>query len=331
MIQVSIESRRVCYKLDIKFRLNIVRGSSATGKSSLLYVLHLQNTKINSPYPIVTNLEYGSLATLEALKDKSRHIIILDEDFPELNHKLLYKFMLETDHIWIIISRKPFKHWAYPLHAVYQLSETGNQITLSQMYSESLLPRRILKCYTEDGKSLYHFLRIYYSNIYSLEGKDKLDPENIDPDSLILLDELGAGSMFELLDTSQTKLARKRSCIYLMPSFEGLVLQTPWAQGICHYTLDPLLLPINIEEAYAEILYKSVLPCIGRHSSSNKSHVHPCISDRCTPAGSYCPHIGKICNYGDKDKKILPEDLLKILEPLQTLTTLYEEQTQMFK
>lgn len=134
MIQVSIESRRVCYKLDIKYRVSLIRGDSATGKTALLHILQHLNTKVSSPYPIVTNLEYGSLSALESLRNKPRHIIILDEDFPDIDHELLYQFIQETDHIWIIFSRKFFKDWSYPADAIYRLVISGNTLHLSPIY-----------------------------------------------------------------------------------------------------------------------------------------------------------------------------------------------------
>lgn len=139
MISISIESRRICYKLDIKHRINLIRGDSATGKTSLLYILQHLNTKVSSPYPIVTNLEYGSLSALESLRNKPKHIIILDEDFPDLDQEPLYQFIQNTDHIWIIFSRKFFKDWSYPLDAIYRFIDREGILHLSPLrYSTGL-------------------------------------------------------------------------------------------------------------------------------------------------------------------------------------------------
>ena len=214
MIHVKLGDRSVEYEFDLYDKYTLVKGDSATGKTSLY---DLFSTYYDSP-DAVRCQGYNKLRTLPktknlkemstALNSNSNFIFIADETHPFLHTIGFEKMLEESDNYFIIMCReKIFKNLSIHIRSIVQIINSGKYHRFSQIYTLREGTRKFTKVITEDSKSGKIFLSQFLSNVVDAgtvigkksSGKDciPLAIEKCSEDICIVFDKSGIGATYD--------------------------------------------------------------------------------------------------------------------------------------
>lgn len=122
---LKVESTRVYYELELRYKLTLIIGDSATGKTTLINTINEANRnkriKIESEYPVII-VNSMELLTSDIQLEKSRVYIIderdVDNEFARLYNK-------STNSYFIIISRDAINKISYSPESICTLQKDG--------------------------------------------------------------------------------------------------------------------------------------------------------------------------------------------------------------
>ncbi len=159
-MNIKIYSGKICYELNLQYKLTIVRGDSGTGKSNLLGLLASKLVHIESEYSVRFyhngNIE-DILDTLQGLDmhDPQTRIIFIDEEVDGILSRRFQKYVNTSKHLWVMFSRSDLPGFATPIQAVGEFKSINGKYKFEPYSCIQEIPARPIKhCYTEDSKSL---------------------------------------------------------------------------------------------------------------------------------------------------------------------------------
>lgn len=228
-IKIKIKSKLMNYNLEFSHKLNILRGDSATGKSTL--VRFLDNEE--SSYAIIeSNYELFHLTSkmLERnIELDNKTVYIMDESNGIKNwivvdtiNKNKYKFIL-------IIRDIKLEFLSYGIDQIYELYKSGKYNLNRKVYREDLNKERLDSIkfrnlntiLTEDSGSGYQF----YNNYYNFKTNSSNDNSNINNmianNQIIVIDSIAFGPYIK---QTINLIANKNIFIVSPKSFEWLIL-----------------------------------------------------------------------------------------------------------
>lgn len=242
--EVLVRNRRIQYKFTINRNITILKGDSATGKTTLIdMILAFQNNKessgvfISSKCPCVTLSSNNWEMNLSTIQNS---IIFIDEGNPFVNSKTFADIIKKSSNYYVIATRNNLFNLPYSVKEIYGIKNvSGNKYQQTKRLYSSFYKlyekntTKIIKpelVIVEDSKAGFQFLS-YVCNKFSIPcisaaGKSKIykiilkSPyENI----MVIADGAAFGCEIENI-LSLTKI--KNLGIYLPESFEWLILNS---------------------------------------------------------------------------------------------------------
>ena len=241
--KVVISTKYLKYEFDLRRNLTIIRGDSATGKTTLVDMVrtHMNDgdsgpVTLNcdkSCYVVEGNLWKGQLGNIQD------SIVFIDEGNEFVKTKDFARAIQQTDNYYVIVTREGLPALPYSVEEVYGIRTSGKYGALKQSYqsfyriypdstTENIKPEKIL---TEDSNSGYQFFDAvcaeHQMQCDTANGKSNVFSylkAHRNEKILVIADGAAFGpEMDRVLQLVQT---RENLALYLPESFEWLVLSS---------------------------------------------------------------------------------------------------------
>lgn len=245
MHHIVIQNKRIRFAFSIKRNITIIRGDSATGKTTLFSMIEeYGNLGKDSGVQIQCDKACVAISgkywqeTLENIHDS---IVFVDEDSRFLKTKDFAKRIRNSNNYYVLITRENLPALPYSVEEIYGIHCSGRYMDTRQIYNlfykiySEINPGKVLikALVTEDSQAGFTFFSqvsktrgIYCesaggkSNILGLLQKRLLDKEQ--KETLVIAD--GAAFGPEMAHISQLLRGNVNIKLYLPESFEWLLL-----------------------------------------------------------------------------------------------------------
>ena len=246
--QITVQNRRLRYKFTISRNFTILRGDSATGKTTLIdmirdYQLNGENSGITltckKPCVVLTALNWQS--SLEQIHDS---IVFIDEGDNFVTSEDFASAAKCSDNYFVIATRSSLFNLPYSTAEIYGIRNTsgnryqGTKRLYSVFYplykSQDTLPSKPEQVIVEDSNSGFEFFREVFHDFgipcISAKGKSNVFQKvNDSPYQhiLVIADGAAFGPEIERILSLRKK---KDVSVYLPESFEWLILKSDLLQ-----------------------------------------------------------------------------------------------------
>ena len=138
-----VEGKNLLYNFEIKRNITILRGDSATGKTTLLLML-LQYFRDGaaSGYEVETDANYyvfinpPNVGTwYDELSTFHNTIIFIEENNNFVRTRSFAKYVKTSDNYFVIVNRDPIKNLAYSTKEIYTLESKPSKDGLKHFYT----------------------------------------------------------------------------------------------------------------------------------------------------------------------------------------------------
>ena len=240
--KVVVSTKRLQYEFELRRNLTIIRGDSATGKTTLVDMIRdFVNNPSGTPVELVCDKKCyvleGALWKMQ-LNGIADSIVFIDEGNEFIKTVEFAEEIQKTDNYYVIVTREALPALPYSVEEIYGIRTSGKYGTLKQSYHEFyrlygaktyekvVAPEVIL---TEDSNSGYQFFNhVCNENGLSCEamnGKSNVFHYlNLHKNEKILIIADGAAFGSEMDRVLQLINMQKNVALYLPESFEWLVL-----------------------------------------------------------------------------------------------------------
>ena len=246
---IVVRNRRVQFSLELERNITVIRGDSATGKTTMLGMLRDYEeqgaqsgvaVQCDRPCRILTSRDWEN--QLSHIEDS---IVFVDEGNAFVSSRAFAQAICGSSNYYVLITRENLYQLPYSVEAVLELRITTRRKkrTYNKAYlyygalenaaSEMARSDRIL---TEDSNSGYQmFSKIaeqYHAHCEAANGKSNIFTcleERSNDKTLVIADGAAFGAEMEKI-YSFLKLHPSKVTLYLPESFEWLILKS----GIVH-------------------------------------------------------------------------------------------------
>jgi hypothetical protein len=238
----------VLFDFTIRRNITIIKGDSATGKTTLLHILYeyLRVGK-ESGYSVSTNVNYFVYLRREvgrewqdALLSLENTVIFIEENNPFVFSKEFAEFVKKSGNYFVLINRSPLKMLPYSIHEVYEIITEGKHAEVKESYHKfrelySNYPiaenNKLNNIVTEDSNSGYQFFEKIFekSHVTSANGNGNIIntvKKTGAGDTLVVVDGATFGAMIEDCLEYFDTINGIRISIWLPESFEYLILKS---------------------------------------------------------------------------------------------------------
>ena len=241
--KVVVGTKYLKYEFELRRNLTIIRGNSATGKTTLVDMIrtHMNDGESGpvtlncdkSCYVVEGNLWKGQLDNIQD------SIVFIDEGNEFVKTKDFARAIQQTDNYYVIVTRESLPALPYSVEEVYGIRTSGKYGTLKRSYhsfyriypdstTEKIKPEKIL---TEDSNSGYQFFDAvcteHQMQCDTANGKSNVFSYlKVHKDEKILVIADGAAFGPEMDRVLQLVQTRKNLALYLPESFEWLILSS---------------------------------------------------------------------------------------------------------
>ena len=241
--KVVVGAKYLKYEFELRRNLTIIRGNSATGKTTLVDMIrtHMNDGESGpvtlncdkSCYVVEGNLWKGQLDNIQD------SIVFIDEGNEFVKTKDFARAIQQTDNYYVIVTREGLPALPYSVEEVYGIRTSGKYGTLKRSYhsfyriypdstTEKIKPEKIL---TEDSNSGYQFFDAvcteHQMQCDTANGKSNVFSYlKVHKDEKILVIADGAAFGPEMDRVLQLVQTRKNLALYLPESFEWLILSS---------------------------------------------------------------------------------------------------------
>ena len=139
---VLLETNRVKYEFSICRNITILQGDSATGKTTLVELLQQfarrgagSGIRLESDVPVRVFAGDGE-DWRSFLQNPKPGILFFDEDYPFVHSREFAREVAESEHYFVLITRKPLHNLPYSIREVYGIRTTGKFHFPEQVYNE---------------------------------------------------------------------------------------------------------------------------------------------------------------------------------------------------
>ena len=245
---IIIQNKRVKFEFDIKRNITIVRGDSATGKTTLVSMVDTYD-RLGSDSGIDVSCDKRCLtlnnsnweAVLDSVKDS---IIFIDEENTVVKTDAFAKKIRSTDNYYVIITRENLPNLPYSVEEIYGIHNSGKYSDMKKTYNSfyrlytvddmiSENPAELIV--VEDSNSGYEFFKAVTnenSECISAGGKTNIRrsvTDNEGKHTLIIADGAAFGS--EMNEMYRYIQKHPEVSLYLPESFEWLILKSGLIDG----------------------------------------------------------------------------------------------------
>ena len=241
--KVVVGTKYLKYEFELRRNLTIIRGDSATGKTTLVDMIRTHmNDGESGPvtlncdkrcYVVEGNLWKGQLDNIQD------SIVFIDEGNEFVKTKDFARAIQQTDNYYVIVTREGLPALPYSVEEVYGIRTSGKYGALKQSYhslyriypdstTENIKPEKIL---TEDSNSGYQFFDAvcteHQMQCDTANGKSNVFSYlKVHKDEKVLVIADGAAFGPEMDRVLQLVQTRKNLALYLPESFEWLILSS---------------------------------------------------------------------------------------------------------
>lgn len=240
--RVIVSTKRLKYDFELRRNLTIVRGDSATGKTTLVDMIRdYVNNPSGTPVELVCDKKCQVLEGAlwkEQLSGIADSIVFIDEGNEFIKTLEFASEIQKTDNYYLIITREALPSLPYSVEEIYGIRTSGKYGTLKQSYHEfyrlygidiyenDVKPEIVI---TEDSNSGYQFFeQVCKENqlkCESMNGKSNVFHYlNMHGNEKVLVIADGAAFGSEIDRVLQLIKGKKNIVLYLPESFEWLVL-----------------------------------------------------------------------------------------------------------
>lgn len=285
---VMVQSGRgIQYKFETHRKYTIIRGDSATGKTTLVNMVEdatvRKTASISCDVPCAVLPELNWELNLAALKN---HIVFIDEDHPALAEgKKLGSLLRSAENCFVIISRDRMSWLPYSYKEIYQIKTSGKYHFLERIYEDMEEFIENKQYVIEDEASgLQYFQKWYGDCVRTSFGNSNLS-KYADPEVTLIGDGAAIGPyMYDLM--------LGKSDLFLPESFEWLLLHSPIFEND-KYVKAVLQNPENYietnyqswEEFFTDFIMQLTM---GKEYQYSKRKLNPCYTARCCFKSGYC-------------------------------------------
>ena len=243
--KVVVKNNRLHYEFEIKRNITIIKGDSATGKTTLINMIRqFANLGNSSGVDVICDVPClvleGNMWQM-LLKGLSGNIIFIDEENQFIKTQEFAKAVKESDNYFVIITRENLHNLPYSVEEIYGLHSSGKYQNTKRVYQEiyniypqsTQLPIEPDKLIVEDTNSGYEFFKAVSDDkgieCESSGGKTKIFAmleacKNNSKDICVIADGAAIGPEMDIL----YKMAMENTNIklYLPESFEWIILKS---------------------------------------------------------------------------------------------------------
>ena len=253
--RIIVSTKRLKYDFEIRRNLTVIRGDSATGKTTLVdmireYVNNPSGTPVELTCDKKCYVLEGSLwkEQLSAMQDS---IVFIDEGNEFIKTVEFADTIQKTDNYYVIVSRESLPSLPYSVEEIYGIRTSGKYGTLKPCYHEfyriygaqtlekDIKPEVVI---TEDSNSGYQFFnsgcRQQQLKCETMNGKSNVCHYlNMHKNERILVIADGAAFGSEIDRVMQLIGGKDQVVLYLPESFEWLILKakvvkSKWADQV---------------------------------------------------------------------------------------------------
>ena len=246
--KIIVKNNRLHYEFEIKRNLTVIRGDSATGKTTLINMLRqAENLGPSSGIDVICNapcriLEGSNWKLI--LENSSKTIFFTDEENAFIHTEEFAAAVKKSDNYYVLITRENLYNLPYSVEEIYGIHCSGKYHDTRRMYNQMyqiysdyqrlpVIPETII---TEDSNSGYEFFKAVGEE-RNISCKSAGGKSNI----FHLLEQLGAERICVIADGAaigpeidrlyKYKKKKKNIHLYFPESFEWLILQSGLIQG----------------------------------------------------------------------------------------------------
>ena len=245
---VIIQNNRIKFEFDIKRNITIIRGDSATGKTTLINLVETyERLGDESGISISCQKQCKTLnnSNWENVIEQSHNcIIFIDEETKVITTTEFAGKIKESDNYYVIITRENLPNLPYSVEEVYGIHTAGKYADIRQTYSSFFRLYRVNEklnngvsdvLMVEDTNSGYEFFNAIIPveiNCVSAGGKTKIRTLiNEYKNSKVLIIADGAAFGSEMGELYLYMQSNPEVCIYLPESFEWIILSSGLIDG----------------------------------------------------------------------------------------------------
>ena len=245
---IIVQNSRVKFEFDIKRNITIVRGDSATGKTTLVSLIDTYDrlgadsgveVSCSKRCLTVNNSNWESI-----LNSVSECIVFIDEENTIIKSDDFARKIKDTNNYYVIITRENLPNLPYSVEEIYGIHTSGKYADMRRTYNsfyqlysvdEQRMADKAETVIVEDSNSGYDFFKSVAAddiNCISAGGKTKIKRTVMDNEGknlLVIADGAAFGSEMGELFLYMQK--HPEVSLYLPESFEWLILKSGLIDG----------------------------------------------------------------------------------------------------
>lgn len=280
--------RGVQFKFTVYRKFTIIRGDSATGKTTLFQMVsdaassRMSGVTVSCDVPVRPLNESGYLRELQ---EESGRIYVIDEDFGPLKSMEFAKAATISDNCFLIITRESLSAIPYSYKEIYGIKASGKFHSLERIFPDYETLRDADAIVTEDEDSGYEYYKTYFgSKVSSSKGNSNLSKYGSD-NTLLIGDGCAIGAYIQDLLLTGADL-------YLPESFEYMLLQKDMFSRVAEVQQSIRYPEEMIGTGYAspERYYTALLSQITQNTPArySKTSLNECYVKDCCCKGTRC-------------------------------------------
>lgn len=137
---VVVQNNRLRYEFDIRRNITVIRGDSATGKTTLYAMINLAARRgESSGIDVQCEKKCRTLDELDwqlILPTLHDYIIFLDEDNLFIKSTEFARMAQESDNYFVIITRENLANLPYSVEEIYGIHSSGKYHDMKRVYNE---------------------------------------------------------------------------------------------------------------------------------------------------------------------------------------------------
>ncbi len=138
--KVIVQNNRLHYEFEIKRNITVIRGDSATGKTTLINMIRqFSNLGFSSGVEVVCDMPCRILEGMDwniILKNVSGNVIFIDEENHFINTEEFALAVRESDNYFVLITRENLYNLPYSVEEIYGLHSSGKYQNTKRVYQQ---------------------------------------------------------------------------------------------------------------------------------------------------------------------------------------------------
>ncbi len=245
-----VKSKKTVFEFDIKRNITVLKGDSATGKTTLLHMMYEYlragresgySVSADCAYYVYLRREIGR-SWQDILFPLENTVIFIEENNHFVFSKEFAQFVRMSGNYFVLVSRSPLKMLPYSIHEIYEIILSTKHGSVRESYHElkelySNYPvtenNRADIVITEDSNSGYQFFSKLFENrqVVSARGSSRIldrlkELQQGGLDLLAVADGAAFGAEIETCLEYSMSRTGQRIAVWMPESFEYLILQS---------------------------------------------------------------------------------------------------------